>query len=49
MSTNDAERSGRLVVATTPEIFDKIHDMVKDDRRVKMQKLLVLWASRVNA
>jgi transposase len=49
MSTSDAERSGRPVEATTPEIVDKIHDMVMDDRRVKVRvKLLVLWASRVN-
>jgi galactokinase len=39
MSTNDAECSGCLVAATTPEIFDKIHDMVMDDRRVKVQEI----------
>jgi hypothetical protein len=39
MSTNDAELSGRLVVATTPEIFDKIHDMVMDDRKLKVQEI----------
>jgi hypothetical protein len=38
MSTNDAELSGRLVEATTPEIFDKIH-MVMDDRRVKVREI----------
>jgi hypothetical protein len=37
MSTNDAKYSGRLVEATTPEIFVKIHDMVTDDRRLKLQ------------
>jgi hypothetical protein len=36
MSTNDAECSGRLVEAIIPEIFDKKHDMVMDDRRVKV-------------
>uniref|UniRef100_T1I8D6 Uncharacterized protein n=1 Tax=Rhodnius prolixus TaxID=13249 RepID=T1I8D6_RHOPR len=41
MGTRDAERSGRPVEVTTPEIIDKIHDMVMDDRRV-------LWASRMN-
>jgi hypothetical protein len=37
-STNDAERSGCLVEDTTPQIFDKIHDMVMDDRRVKVRE-----------
>uniref|UniRef100_T1I2A5 Uncharacterized protein n=1 Tax=Rhodnius prolixus TaxID=13249 RepID=T1I2A5_RHOPR len=32
MGTSDAERSGRPVEFTTPEIIDKIHDMVMDDR-----------------
>uniref|UniRef100_T1HDR5 Uncharacterized protein n=1 Tax=Rhodnius prolixus TaxID=13249 RepID=T1HDR5_RHOPR len=32
---SDAERSGRPVEVTTPEIIDKIHDMVMDDRRVE--------------
>uniref|UniRef100_T1I1Z8 Uncharacterized protein n=1 Tax=Rhodnius prolixus TaxID=13249 RepID=T1I1Z8_RHOPR len=31
----NAERSGRPVEVTTPEIIDKIHDMVMDDRSVK--------------
>jgi hypothetical protein len=39
MSTNDAERSGRPVEATTPEIVDKIHDMVMDDRRAKVREI----------
>jgi transposase len=38
-STCDAERSGRPVEATTPEIFDKIHDMVMYDRRVKAREI----------
>uniref|UniRef100_T1HKV1 Uncharacterized protein n=1 Tax=Rhodnius prolixus TaxID=13249 RepID=T1HKV1_RHOPR len=33
MGTSDAERFGRPVEVTTPEIIDKIHDMVMDDRR----------------
>ena len=39
MSTTDAERSGRPVEATTQEIIDKIHDMVIDDRRVKVREI----------
>jgi hypothetical protein len=38
MSTNDAECSGCPVEATT-EIIDKIHDMVMDDRRVKVHEI----------
>jgi hypothetical protein len=38
-STSNAERSGRPVEATTLEIVDKIHDMVMDDRRVKVQEI----------
>ncbi|XP_029156896.1 SPARC-related modular calcium-binding protein 1-like [Nylanderia fulva] len=39
MSTSDAEHSGRPVEATIPKIIDKIHDMVMDDRRVKVRKI----------
>ena len=39
MSTSDAECSGRPVEATTPEIVDKIHDMVMDDRRLKVREI----------
>lgn len=39
MGTSDAERSGRPAEATTPEIIDKIHDMVMDDRRVKVREI----------
>uniref|UniRef100_T1HJ95 Uncharacterized protein n=1 Tax=Rhodnius prolixus TaxID=13249 RepID=T1HJ95_RHOPR len=38
-ATSDAERSGRPVEVTTPEIIDKIHDMVMDDRRVKVREI----------
>jgi transposase len=37
-STSNAEHSGRPVEDTTPEIVDKIHDMVTDDRSVKVQE-----------
>jgi hypothetical protein len=39
MSTSIAEYSGHPVEATTPEIVDKIHDMVMDDRRVKVREI----------
>lgn len=39
MGTNDAERSGRPVEVTASEIIDKIHDMVMDDRRVKVREI----------
>uniref|UniRef100_T1I491 Uncharacterized protein n=1 Tax=Rhodnius prolixus TaxID=13249 RepID=T1I491_RHOPR len=39
MGTCDAERSGRPVEVTTPEIIDKIHDMEMDDRRVKVREI----------
>ena len=39
MSTNDAERSGRPKNVTTPEIIEKIHDIVLDDPKVKVREL----------
>jgi hypothetical protein len=39
MSTSDAEHSGHPVEATTPEIIDKIHNTVMDDRRVKVREI----------
>ncbi|XP_033213976.1 uncharacterized protein LOC117171040 [Belonocnema kinseyi] len=36
-STNDAEGSGRPKEIITPEIVDKIHGMILDDRRVKVR------------
>ena len=39
MGTCDAERSGRPVEVTTPEIIDQIHDMVMGDRRVKVRQI----------
>jgi histone-lysine N-methyltransferase SETMAR len=38
-STSDTEQSGRPVEATTPEIVDKIHDMVMDDGRAKVREI----------
>ena len=39
-STCDAPRSGRPIEAATPEIIDKVHDIVLTDRRVKVLKLV---------
>ena len=39
-STNDAERSGRPIEVSTPENFEKIHDMVLADRRVKVREIV---------
>ncbi|XP_037932711.1 uncharacterized protein LOC119667491 [Teleopsis dalmanni] len=36
-STSDAERSGRPKEVITPEIVDKIHEMILDDRRMKVR------------
>ena len=38
-STSDEPRSGRPVEVTTPEIINKIHDMVLKDRRLKVREL----------
>ena len=38
--TCDASRSGRPIEAATPEIIDKVHDIVLTDRRVKVRKLV---------
>ncbi|XP_037931663.1 histone-lysine N-methyltransferase SETMAR-like [Teleopsis dalmanni] len=38
-STSDAERSGRLKEVITPEIVDKIYEMILDDRRMKVREL----------
>ena len=38
-STNDAERSGWPKDVTTPEIIEKIHDIVLDDTKVGVYEL----------
>jgi histone-lysine N-methyltransferase SETMAR len=38
-STSDAERSGRPIEVTTPEMINKIHDMVLADRRLKVREI----------
>ena len=37
-STCDAPRPGRPIEAATPEIIDKVHDIVLTDRRVKVRE-----------
>jgi len=39
-STCDAPRSGRSIEAATPEIIDKIHDIILTDQRVKVHELV---------
>ncbi|XP_011148888.2 putative uncharacterized protein FLJ37770 [Harpegnathos saltator] len=39
-STKDEHRSGRPVEVTTPEMIDKIHDMVLNDRRIKVREIV---------
>lgn len=39
-STQDEPRSGRPVEVTTPEMIDKIHDMVLNDRRIKVREIV---------
>ncbi|XP_033229876.1 histone-lysine N-methyltransferase SETMAR-like [Belonocnema kinseyi] len=38
-STSDAERSGRPKEVITPEIVDKIHEIILDDRIVKVREV----------
>lgn len=38
-STSDAERSGRPKEVVMPEIVDKIHGMILDDRRMKVREV----------
>lgn len=38
-SLQDDEREGRPKTATTPEIIEKVHTMVLDDRRIKVREL----------
>ena len=39
-STKDEHRSGLPVEMTTPEMIDKIHDMVLSDRRIKVREIV---------
>ena len=39
-STKDEHRSGRPVEVTTPEMIDKIHDIVLSDRRIKVREIV---------
>ena len=38
--TKDEHRSGRPMEVTTPEMIDKIHDMVLSDRRIKVREIV---------
>ena len=38
-SLEDDPREGRPKSATTPEIIEQVHDMVLDDRRVKVREI----------
>ena len=38
-STTDAERSGRPSAVATPEIIEKVHNIVLDDPKVKVREL----------
>ena len=45
----DAPRSRRPIEAATPEIIDKVHDIVLTDRRVKVRELVeATWHSDFN-
>ena len=37
--TRDGHRSGRLVEAATPEIIEKVHNVILNARRVKVQEI----------
>ena len=39
-STYDALRSRRPIEVATPEIIDKVHDIVLTDRRVKVREIV---------
>ena len=39
-STKDEHRSGSPMEVTTPEMIDKIHDMVMSDRRIKVHGIV---------
>lgn len=39
-STNDEHRSGRPKEVTTPEMIEKVHDIVLNDRKVKVREIV---------
>ena len=39
ISTNDAERPSRPKEVTSQEMFDKIHDIVLNERRLKVREI----------
>ena len=39
-TTKDEHRSGRPVEVITPEMIDKIHDVVFSDRRIKVREIV---------
>ena len=39
ISTSDAERPGRPKEVTSQEMIDKIHDIVLNDRRLKVREM----------
>lgn len=39
-STQDEHRPGRPVEVTTPEMIDRIHDMIINDRRIKFREIV---------
>ncbi|GBN40167.1 hypothetical protein AVEN_135524-1 [Araneus ventricosus] len=39
-STNDENRSGRPVEVTSSKMFNKIHDVVLSDRRIKVRDIV---------
>ena len=39
ISTSDTERSGRSKGVTSQEMIDKIHDIVLNDRRLKVRQI----------
>ena len=43
----DEPRSGRAVESATPEIIEKVHDLILNDRRVKMWEIFYEKASSI--
>ena len=47
-STCAAPRAGRPKKVTTPEIIDKIHELILEDRRISAKSIVSNWASHVS-